>query len=77
MYNGTKRDLLSGFQYLLIGIIAEGIVLTWYHDKPIQQQMLVWIVAAFAMSFARLAILGITGMLRRNNSTTISKRHWS
>jgi hypothetical protein len=77
MFNETKRELFSGIQYLLIGISAEGIVLMWFDKGPPHLKMLVWAAAALTLSLLRFLILGLSSLFRRNQWTSISKRHWN
>jgi hypothetical protein len=76
MHSSTKRELLTAFQYLLIGIIAQGVVLVWFGDRPDRQKMIVWIVVALGLGFARFLILGISGLYRRNQWMSVSRRNW-
>ena len=76
MYGSTKRELIIGFQYLLIGIIANGEVLTWFNDRPVRQKMLVWIAVALAIGLARFAVLLLASTYKRTQWTNISRRNW-
>ena len=77
MHSSTKHELLLGLQYLLIGLIAQGVVLTWFNAHPVRQKMLVWIAVAVAISVLRLALLLLVSTYRRNQWTSISRRNWS
>jgi len=76
MHTSNKRELLSGFQYLLIGIIAEGAVLRWFGHRPPMQQMLIWVAIAGGLSIARFLILALSEWTRRDDWQTVSRRNW-
>ncbi|MGH9838748.1 MAG: hypothetical protein ACREEM_08190 [Blastocatellia bacterium] len=76
MQGTTKRELLTALQYFLIGVIAQGVVLVWFNDRPIRQKMLVWIVVAIGISIARFLILGVSGLYKRNQWMSVSRRNW-
>ncbi|MDX2029579.1 MAG: hypothetical protein SF339_02850 [Blastocatellia bacterium] len=76
MYGSTKRELIIGFQYLLIGVIAHGVVLTWFNERPVKQKMLVWIAVALAVGVARVALLLLASTYKRTQWTSISRRNW-
>lgn len=76
MQTSSKRELILGLQYLLIGFIAEGVVLNWFNSRPTLQRMLIWLGVAIALGLLRLLVLGLGGLYRRSHWGTISKRHW-
>ncbi|HBK90309.1 MAG TPA: hypothetical protein DDZ68_01425 [Parvularcula sp.] len=76
MLGSTKRELTTGLQYLLMGIIAHGVVLTWFNDRPVRQKMLVWIAVALAVGVARFALLLLASSYKRSQWTSISRRNW-
>jgi hypothetical protein len=76
MQTSSKRELMLGLQYLLIGFIAEGVVLTWFNGRPALQKMLIWLAAAVVLGVLRLVVLGLGGLYRRSHWGTISKRYW-
>lgn len=76
MYGSTKRELIVGLQYLLIGIIANGVVLTWFNDRPVRQKMFVWIAVALSIGLGRLTLLLLQNTYKRSKWTSISRRNW-
>ena len=76
MQGNTRRELLSGFQYLLIGLIALGATLRWFGHRSGAQQMLVWTIIALMLSLVRLIILSLSEWTRRNQWQSVSRRNW-
>jgi hypothetical protein len=76
MFSNTKREILCGVQYVLIGIIAECSVLIWFDTRPVQHKLLAWLLVAISLSAARFVALGLSYAYRRNQWGTISKRNW-
>jgi biotin transporter BioY len=76
MHSSTKHELLTAFQYLLIGIIAQAVVIGWFSDRSDQQKMIVWIVVALALAILRVFIMSLRGLQRRNRWMSISRRNW-
>lgn len=76
MHSTTRRELFTGFQYLLIGVIAEGATLHWFHRQPPWQQMLIWIVIAAAISVSRFLLLMLVDLFRRDQWKNVSRRNW-
>jgi hypothetical protein len=76
MLSNTKREIVCTIQYILIGLIAEGIVLTWFDQRSTQSKLLIWIIAALALTGIRFLILGISYIYQRNQWASISRRNW-
>jgi len=76
MYGSIKRELLTWFQYLLMGIIAECAVIRWFSNYSLAERMLAWVIIVTALSFARIIILYLSDWLRRDQWQSISKRRW-
>ncbi|MBL8167078.1 MAG: hypothetical protein JNJ50_02925 [Acidobacteria bacterium] len=76
MHTSNKRELLSGIQYLLIGIIAEAVVLRWFGQRPSLQQLLAWTIIAGALSFVRFFILSLSEWTRKDDWQKVSRRNW-
>jgi hypothetical protein len=76
MHTSNKRELLSGIQYLLIGMIAEGAVLRWFDQRSPMQRMLTWVAIAAGLSLARFLILAMAGWTRKDDWQTVSRRNW-
>jgi hypothetical protein len=74
--NNTTREILTAFQYLLMGLIALGTVLRWYGSYPPYWQMIVWLIAAGGMSIIRIIILFATEWFRDSRWQTIRRRNW-
>ena len=72
----TKREFLSAAQYLLIGIIAEGVALTWFIHRSPLTQIIVWVVVAGVLSFVRLIILYFSEWMLGEQWRTIRRRNW-
>lgn len=76
MQGNTRRELLTGFQYLLIGIIAQGATLRWFGHRSSAQQMLAWTIIAVAVGLARFFVLSFSEWTRRNQWQSVSRRNW-
>jgi hypothetical protein len=76
MQNRTLRELLTAFQYLLIGIIALGVIQRWFSQRPQWVQMLVWMFIAGGLSLLRLFILALSEWVHGNKWQTIRRRNW-
>jgi hypothetical protein len=78
MRNRAKHEILTGIQYLLIGIIAEVAVTRWVGRdggdavKPVAA----WFLIAATLTILRLAVIILVGALRRDQWQTISRRNW-
>jgi hypothetical protein len=76
MYISNKRELLTGIQYLMIGIIAEGSVIKWFgHRSPIQR-ILVWLAIATVLSILRFLVLSLSEWTRKDDWQSVSRRNW-
>ena len=74
--NHTTREILSAFQYLLIGLIALGIVLRWYGHHTALWQMLAWFIIAGGATLLRI-ILAVAGeWFRDTRWQSIRRRNW-
>ncbi|MEO6725439.1 MAG: hypothetical protein ABIU20_09110 [Blastocatellia bacterium] len=76
MHTSNKSELLSGIQYLMIGIIAEGSVIRWFSQRPPMQRMLVWVMIAGVLSILRFVVLAMSEWTRRDDWQSVSRRHW-
>jgi hypothetical protein len=76
MQGNTRRELLTAFQYLLIGLIALGATQRWFGHRSGALQMLIWTGIAAVLSFARIVILSLSEWTRRNQWQSVSRRNW-
>ncbi len=76
MHSSTRRELLTGLQYLLIGIIAQCSVVQWFGGKDFSVQLLVWTAVFTGLGLVRLIILFLSDQFRRDQWQTISRRKW-
>jgi NhaP-type Na+/H+ or K+/H+ antiporter len=76
MNSNTRRELLTGLQYLLIGIIAEGAALRWFSQDGAAWQLLVWISIALGLSIVRFLVLFFSDWWRTDQGMSISRRRW-
>jgi len=76
MYLSNKRELLTGIQYLLIGLIALGAVIHWFDQKPAIYRMLIWLAIAAAMSIIRYIVLSLSEWTRKDDWQKVSRRNW-
>ncbi len=76
MLTNTKREIISTVHYVLIAIIAEGIVLTWFEQRSTQYKLIVFIIATLALTAVRFLIMGIAYIYQRNQWASISRRNW-
>lgn len=76
MYLSNKQELLSGIQYLLIGLIAQGAVIRWFNQKPAINRMLIWLAIAVALAIIRFIVLSLSEWTRKNDWQKISRRDW-
>ena len=76
MQNRTFRELLTAFQYFLIGLIALGVVQHWFSQRQQWVQMLVWMLIAGGLSLLRLFILALSEWMQGNRWQTIRRRNW-
>jgi hypothetical protein len=76
MQNRTLHELLTAFQYLLIGLIALGTTQRWFSLRPQWMQMLVWTLVMGGLSLLRLFILALGEWVRGNRWQTIRRRNW-
>jgi len=74
----ARRELSVGFQYLLIGIIAEIAVHRWFRREgnDIVRQVVAWCVIAITLGILRIAIIVISSVVRRDQWQSISRRNW-
>ncbi len=76
MQNRTLHELLTAFQYLLIGFIALGVTQRWFSQRPQWMQMLVWTLIMGGLSLLRLFILALSEWVQGNRWQTIRRRNW-
>jgi hypothetical protein len=76
MYTSNKRELLTGIQYLMIGIIAEGVVIHWFSQRPPIQRILLWLAIATVLSIVRFLILSLSEWARKDDWQSVSRRNW-
>ena len=76
MYTSNKRELLTGIQYLMIGIIAEGVVIRWFSQRPPIQRLLLWLSIATILSVGRFLILSLSEWTRKDDWQSVSRRNW-
>lgn len=76
MYTSNKRELLTGIQYLMIGIIAEGVVIRWFSQRPPIQRILLWLAIATILSIVRFLILSLSEWTRKDDWQSVSRRNW-
>lgn len=76
MYTSNKRELLTGIQYLLIGVIAECIVIRWFGRRPPVQQVLLWLAVAAVLGIVRFLILSLSEWTRKDDWQSVSRRNW-
>lgn len=76
MYISNKRELLTGIQYLLIGVIAECIVIRWFGQRPPTQRILLWLAFAGVLSIVRFFILSLSEWTRKDDWQSVSRRNW-
>lgn len=76
MYSNNIRELLTGLQYLLIGIIAESCVILWFSQRPPALQVAIWTGIAAVLSVLRFIILAFTDWTRKNDWQNVSRRNW-
>ena len=74
--HSSKRELLTGLQYLLIGIIAESCVMLWFDQRPPAQRMGIWVVIVSALGIVRFIILAFSEWTRKNDWQNVSRRNW-
>ena len=74
----ARRELSVGFQYLLIGIIAEIAVNRWFRREgnDFVRQIVAWCVIAISLGILRIAIIVIANLVRRDQWQSISRRNW-
>jgi hypothetical protein len=76
LYQSTKQELVAGLSYLLIGLIALGIVLTYLPDGHPGQMIGLWLITAIALTIVRVVIIQGRQWLRRDQWRTVSKRRY-
>jgi hypothetical protein len=76
MYTSNKRELFTGIQYMMIGIIAEGSVIRWFSQRSPLQRLLVWVLIAGVLSIARFLILSLSEWTRKDDWQSVSRRNW-
>jgi hypothetical protein len=74
----ARRELSVGFQYLVIGIIAEIAANRWFRREgnDIVRQVVAWCVIAITLGILRIAIIVISSVVRRDQWQSISRRNW-
>lgn len=77
MHSNTKRELTTGIQYLIIGLIAEAIVLYRFDMLPAMLKMALWGIAVFAMGVLRFLLIFSIERFRRRQGMTITRRNWN
>lgn len=76
MQNHTTREILTAFQYLLIGFVALVILQQWFSQRPQLWQMGLWIMLAGGLSLVRIFILVFVEWVRGNRWQSIRRRNW-
>lgn len=76
MYSSNKRELLTGLQYLLIGIIAESCVMLWFDQRPPVQRIAIWAAIVSVLGVIRFVILAFSEWTRKNDWQNVSRRNW-
>lgn len=78
MRNRAKHEILTGLQYLIIGMIAEIAVALWVRREggDLLRQIIAWFLIALALGLLRLGVIVLIGALRRDQWQTISRRNW-
>lgn len=76
MQGNNRHELFTGFQYLLIGIIAEAATLRWFGHRSAIQQLLVWTLIACVLILVRIFIVSLSEWTRRNQWQSVSRRNW-
>lgn len=76
MYSNSKRELLAGLQYLLIGLIAECSVILWFDNRPLTQRLAIWTAIATALGIVRFVVLSFSEWTRKNDWQNVSRRNW-
>ena len=77
MHSNTKRELTTGIQYLIIGLVAEAIVLYRFDMLPAMLKMALWGAAAFALGVLRFLLIFSIERFRRRQGMTITRRNWN
>jgi len=76
MHSNNIRELLTGLQYLLIGIIAESCVILWFSHRPSGQRVAIWTAIATVLSVLRFIVLAFSEWTRKNDWQNVSRRNW-
>ncbi|MDX2043084.1 MAG: hypothetical protein SF097_17830 [Acidobacteriota bacterium] len=76
MHSNTIRELLTAFQYLLIGLIAECSVILWFSNRSLAQRLAIWTVIAAVLSVVRFIVLAFSDWTRKNDWQNVSRRNW-
>ena len=76
MHSYTKRELIVGLQYLLIGLIAECSVILWFSNRSLSQRLAIWTAIAAALGIARFVVLAFSDWTRKNDWQNVSRRNW-
>ncbi len=76
MNSNSKRELIAGFQYLLIGLIAECSVILWFGNRTLAQRLGIWAAIATALGIVRFIILAFSEWTRKNDWQNVSRRNW-
>ena len=74
IHQSVKRELLTGLEYLLIGVIAIGAVLRWFSEHSPLVQMLSWTTIAIMLGLLRFIILYASEWFRRDQWRSVSRR---
>ena len=76
MQGNSKRELLTGLQYLLIGVIAEVATIRWFNHRTAYIQLLIWAGIAVGLGLVRFFVLSLSEWTRRNQWQSVSRRNW-
>ena len=82
MRSMARREILTGLQYLLIGILAEILaertLTKWFPgERPdLLMKVIAWSLIACSLGLIRFVIIVLANMLRRDQWQTISRRNW-
>ena len=76
MQNHTIQEILTAMQYLLIGLVALGVIQQWFGQRPQLWQLGLWAILAGGLSLLRIFILAFIEWVRGNRWQSIRRRNW-
>jgi hypothetical protein len=77
MHSDTRRELTTGLQYLMMGLIAECTVIRWFAHRAIPLRLLVWFGVFLLLGLFRFLVLFLTSWFQRDRWQRISRRNWN